>query len=205
MVIDINDCDLNEDYFHFTNKANVNSILTYGLKPRVGAASQMVGDSPNVSVSQGAKGIMGIINSYIYMFANTQIKNIPETYKKYFSDIKDFSSEELVGKTLASRAMIRKLKDEVYFRVIMDKSKLDNAVVGGLTEFDIKISESIDKGYLTLVGYNGTVIDAYQFVEYIYQKAKDVEIFRELNSDFFNMFEDEKITSLQSEEIGCSR
>ena len=113
MVIDINDCDLNEDYFHFTNKANVNSILIYGLKPRVGAASQMVGDSPNVSVSCGAKGIMGIINSYIYMFANTQIKNIPETYKKYFSDIKDFSSEELVGKTLASRAMIRKLKDEL--------------------------------------------------------------------------------------------
>ena len=70
MVIDIKECDLNNDYFHFSNKNNIYSILNNGLKPSIGVASKMVGDSPNVSVSKGAKGIIGIINSFIYMFSN---------------------------------------------------------------------------------------------------------------------------------------
>lgn len=42
MNIDINSVDLNEDYFHFTNIKNVESILNEGLKPMVGAASKMI-------------------------------------------------------------------------------------------------------------------------------------------------------------------
>lgn len=61
MLVDINDCDLNNDFFHFTNRKNVNSILKIGLIPQVGIASKLVNDSPNVSISKGGKGIMGII------------------------------------------------------------------------------------------------------------------------------------------------
>ena len=51
MTIDIEKCDINNDYFHFTNKANVNSILNNGLIPTIGVASRLVNDRENVSVS----------------------------------------------------------------------------------------------------------------------------------------------------------
>ena len=68
MVIKIQDCDINNDYFHFTNKSNIDGILNKGLIPNIGVASKLVNDRANVSVSKGGKGIMGIINSFIYKF-----------------------------------------------------------------------------------------------------------------------------------------
>ncbi|MBR3249288.1 MAG: hypothetical protein IKF83_01145 [Clostridia bacterium] len=78
-----------------------------------------------VSVSKGRKGIMGILNSFIYKFANElRISEIPEEYEKYFSEIQDFSSNDSIDKDTACRAMISKLKDEVYFRVRLDEEQL---------------------------------------------------------------------------------
>lgn len=128
MTIDIKDCDLNNDYFHFTNRANVDSILNNGLIPSIGTASQLVDDRENVSVSKGGKGIMGIINSFVYQFTNKmKISEIPEEYKKYFLEISDFKSDDLVNKDVACKAMSRKLKDEVYFRVKLDEGQLEKA------------------------------------------------------------------------------
>lgn len=189
MLIDINNCDLNNDYFHFSNKNNIQGILNDGLKPTLGPASKMVGDEPNVSVSMGARGIMGIINSFIFMFSNTTIENIPEEYKKYYHEISDFSSSELVDRDLACKAMTRKLKDEVYFRVRLDESHLNKAQVGGLTGFDIKMPVAIDKTNIDLVSENGKVLSAYDVSLSIYNKVKDNDIFREFNEDFFYMFE----------------
>ena len=82
MTINIKDCDINNDYFHFTNKANVNGILNEGLIPKIGVASKLVNDRENVSVSKGGKGIMGIINSFIYKFyQEMKISDIPDEYK----------------------------------------------------------------------------------------------------------------------------
>ena len=111
MIIDIKDCDLNNDYYHFTNVSNVQSIINAGLIPSVGVASKMIFDRPNVSCSKGGKGIIGIINSFIYMFSTMSISHIPNEFKKYFmDDITDFTSDTLVGLDIACRAMIRKLK-----------------------------------------------------------------------------------------------
>ena len=33
MIVDTKKCNLNNDYFHFTNKANATSILNNGLRP----------------------------------------------------------------------------------------------------------------------------------------------------------------------------
>lgn len=191
MVVDIKECDLNNDYFHFSNKNNVDSILNNGLIPSVGAASKMVGDNPSVSVSMGAKGVMGIINSFIFMFSNLPIKNIPEEYQKYYLEISDFNCEELVGKNLACKALSRKLKDEVYFKVGLEQSHLDKAQIGGLTSFDIKMPVAIDKSNIKLITENGRILNAYEFALSIYHKAKDIDIFRENHEDFFFMFESE--------------
>lgn len=164
----------------------------------------MVGDRPNVSISQGGKGIMGIINSFIHMFSVMSISQIPNEFRKYFTDdINDFTSDNPVGLDLSCRAVTRKLKDEVYFRVKLDESMLKNARIGGLTGFDINLPTAIDKSNLQLVTSSGGIITAYDFAQLIYKRVKGRKIFRKMNDDFFLMFEMEQSNmSLNDEEIG---
>ena len=78
----------------------------------------MLVNRSNVSISKGGKGIMGIINSFIYKFENEmKISEIPEEYRKYFTEITDFNQERTISRIIACNAMKRKLSDEVYFRV----------------------------------------------------------------------------------------
>ncbi len=191
MIVDIKKCDINNDYFHFTNRKNIDSILNNGLIPTVGAASKLVEDRPNVSVSKGGKGIMGIINSFIYKFSNElKISEIPEEYKKYFQEISDFTSDSMIGKELASKAMIRKLKDEVYFRVRLNKGQIEKANIGGLTGYDVNLPMMIDKANLDVItDSDDKVLTAYDVAKYVYERAKNIDVFRNMHADFFYMFE----------------
>lgn len=192
MMIDINKCDLNDDYFHFSNIKNIHNILNNGLIPLSGPASNMIKDRPNVSVSQGGKGIMGIINSFIYLFSTEiKISKIPEEYRKYFVEISDFNSNNLISREIVCRAIIRKLKDEVYFRVKLDESQLELARIGGgLTGYDVNLPVAIDKSNLSIItDSNNNVLSAYDVAKYVYEKAKNIDVFREEHEDFFYMFE----------------
>ena len=191
MIINIKSCDFNNDYFHFTNKANIDGILNNGLIPAIGVASRLVGDRENVSVSKGGKGIMGIINSFIYKFyQEMRISDIPQEYYKYFFEISNFESNDDISKEIACRAMIRKLKDEVYFRVGLDKEQLAKAKIGGLTGYDVNLPIKIDKSNLEIIGdSNNKVLSAYDVAKYVYEKAKNIDIFRKMHNDFFYMFE----------------
>jgi len=190
MTIDINDCDINKDYFHFTNKSNIDSILNNGLVPSVGAASKLVGDRANVSVSQGGKGIMGIINAFIFKFVGFKVSDIPEEYKKYFSEISDLESDTLISKEDACKAMSRKLKDEVYFRVELSEEELKQARIGGLTEYDINLPIKIDKSKINIItDSNNKVLSAYDVAKNVYERAKNIDVIRNRHGDFFYMFE----------------
>lgn len=186
MTVDIKNCDFNNDYFHFTNKANVNSILNNGLIPMQGTASKLVNDRENVSVSKGGKGIMGIINSFIYKFNNElRAVDIPEEYKKYFTEISNFNSNDFISLENCCKAMIRKLKDEVYFRIMISNEQLEKAKIGGLTGYDVNLPIKIDKANIEIItDSNNKVLSAYDVAEYIYEKAKDVDIFRKMHHDF---------------------
>lgn len=197
MYIDINECDLNNDYFHFSNRDNIKSIMENGLIPSRGTASEMVNDRENVSVSEGAKGIMGIINSFIFMFSNLKVNEIPISYRKYFLELTDYNTNELVGIELASSAVLRKLKEEVYFRISLDTDTLDKARIGGLTGFDINLPNKINKENIQLITNDGEVVSAYDFALYIYEKAKDIEIFREMNEGFFYMFDNTRENDIE--------
>lgn len=194
MTIDIKKCDLNNDYFHFTNKKNINGILNKGLIPSIGAASSLVGDRPNVSVSKGGKGIMGIINSFIYKFANEiSISEIPYEYRKYFTEITNFNSDEIISKDIVCKAMTRKLKDEVYFRVRLSEEQLKEAKIGGLTGYDVNLPFKIDSANLDIVtDSDNKVLSAYDVARHIYERTKNIDIFRNMHEDFFYMLEMEE-------------
>ena len=110
--------------------------------------------------------------------------------RKYFIEISDFESNDYISKEIACNGMIRKLKDEVYFRVNLNKEQLSDAKIGGLTGYDINLPMKIDKTQLEIItDENNKVLSAYDVALYIYKKAKDVEVFRKMHNDFFYMFE----------------
>lgn len=191
MIVDIKNCDINNDYFHFSNRKNVDSILNNGLRPSIGTASKLVGDASNVSVSKGGKGIIGIINSFIYKFSRElKTSEIPEEYRKYFLEISDFKSSNSISRDVACKAMTRKLKDEVYFRVQLDEDEIAKAQIGGLTGYDISLPMGIDKSKVDIItDSNETVLSAYDVARFVYERAKNIDVIRNMHEDFFYMFE----------------
>ena len=191
MIVDIKNCDINNDYFHFSNRKNVDSILNNGLRPSVGTASKLVGDASNVSVSKGGKGIIGIINSFIYKFSRElKTSEIPEEYRKYFLEISDFESSNSISRDVVCKAMTRKLKDEVYFRVQLDEDEIAQAQIGGLTGYDVSLPMEIDKSKVDIItDSNETVLSAYDVARFVYERAKNIDVIRNMHEDFFYMFE----------------
>lgn len=191
MIVDIKNCDINNDYFHFSNRKNVDSILNNGLRLSIGTASKLVGDASNVSVSKGGKGIIGIINSFIYKFSRElKTSEIPEEYRKYFLEISDFESSNSISRDVACKAMTRKLKDEVYFRVQLDEDEIAKAQIGGLTGYDISLPMGIDKSKVDIItDSNETVLSAYDVARFVYERAKNIDVIRNMHEDFFYMFE----------------
>ena len=203
MIVDIKNCDINNDYFHFSNRKNVDSILNNGLRLSVGTASKLVGDASNVSVSKGGKGIIGIINSFIYKFSRElKTSEIPEEYRKYFLEISDFESSNSISRDVACKAMTRKLKDEVYFRVQLDEDEIAQAQIGGLTGYDVSLPMEIDKSKVDIItDSNETVLSAYDVARFVYERAKNIDIIRNMHEDFFYMFEmREQDNSLESKD-----
>lgn len=191
MIVDIKNCDINNDYFHFSNRKNVDSILNNGLRLSVGTASKLVGDVSNVSVSKGGKGIIGIINSFIYKFSRElKTSEIPEEYRKYFLEISDFESSNSISRDVVCKAMTRKLKDEVYFRVQLDEDEIAQAQIGGLTGYDVSLPMGIDKSKVDIItDSNQTVLSAYDVARFVYERAKNIDVIRNMHEDFFYMFE----------------
>lgn len=188
--IKLGDVDLNEGYYHFTNASNVESILANGLEARIGTASKMVNDRPNVSISQGGKGVFGIVNSFIYVLSKKQINEIPEEFKKYFEDIIDFTSTEKVSRDSVCKAIINKLKDEVYIYIDLDEKYLENARIGGLSGFDINLPMGIEQSRLKVItDENGKILSSYDIVSYMFEKVKNNNVWREFNEDLFYMME----------------
>lgn len=193
--IKLSECDLNEGYYHFTNVKNIESILNNGLEARIGTASKMVNDRPNVSLSQGGKGVFGIINSFIHVLSKKKTNEIPEDFRKYFNDVKDFSSDEIISRDSVCNAIINKLKDEVYIYINLDEELLSDARIGGLSGYDINLPNGIDSSKLKLItDDDGNTLSSYDIVSYMYEKVKNNNIWKEFNQDLFYMMEFNKLS-----------
>lgn len=194
--INIEDIDLNNSYFHFTEKCNLESIEKQGLKAQVGDASKMVQDKPRVCLSKGGKGLLGIKNSFIYEFKNLRICDIPEGYRKYF-EIKDFTSTEMINAEVVYDALEKRFKDEVYLIVDAKEGEdfLSEEIHGLGSDFDIKGKENHDisaNKLSELVTPNGN--SAYDVIQYMYNRllAKNPgkeDLIRSMNSDLSEMME----------------
>lgn len=102
--------------------------------------------------------------------------------------------------------MKRKLDDEVYFRVIPTEKQLRNARISGMTGYDINLPEAISKDQIAIVtDSSNKVLTALDFAKFVFEKAKNIDIFREMHPAFFEMFEVEEEQNLQQEESDFER
>lgn len=116
-TVNIKDVDLNNSFFHFSKKDNLESIEREGLKAAIGGASKVnEEEEKRVYLSKGGKGIIGIKSAFIRKFKGLRVCDIPEDYRAYFK-ISDFSSTDQVSENAVYDAMEKKFKDEVYFLV----------------------------------------------------------------------------------------
>ena len=210
--INIEEADLNNGYFHFTERDRLSSIEKQGLKAQIGDASKMVQDKARVCLSKGAKGILGIKNSFIYEFKQLRICDIPEGYRKYF-DIEDFSSTEIVHDNKVYKKIEKRFKDEVYLVVDAHEGEdfLTEETYGFGAEFDIKGKENhdIEASKLSkLETKNGDT--AFDVINYIYNRLLEKnpgkeDIIKEMNYDLAEMLEYTKTRerkSISPEKIG---
>lgn len=194
--INIEDIDINNSYFHFTEKSNLSSIEEQGLKAQVGDASKMVNDRPRVCLSKGGKGLLGIKNSFIYEFKKLKICHIPEGYRKYFS-IKDFSSNEIIETTAVYDALEKRFKDEIYLLVDAQEGEdfLSEEIHGFGSPFDIKGKENHDinvEKLSKLITPNGN--STFDVIQYIYNRLLEKnpgkeDLIRSMNADLSEMLQ----------------
>lgn len=207
-TVDINNIDLNQSFFHFTTKDNLERVAQEGLKAKIGGASQMKDEQkPRVYMSKGGKGVLGIKNSFIHEFKKLRICDIPEEYRKYF-DIKDYSSTEQVRENDVYSAMEKRFKDEIYFKVdaiegedfiaedfLPEELKNEAKSSNNLRDIKGKENNDIETEKLSLITTDkGNT--AFDIVEYLYgrllENAKNTgkeDIVRWANSDLDGMFE----------------
>lgn len=214
--VNISDIDLNNSYFHFTCKDNLEQIISEGLKAKIGDASKMKSEEQSrVYMSKGGKGVLGIKNSFIHEFKKLRICDIPMEYRKYF-DVVDYSKTEKVNEEDVYNAMEKRFKDEIYFKVdakegedFLIEDQYNNVFAEDFSRESLrkifeenpqrdvkgKANHDIDAKKMFLIKTNkGNT--AFDIVEYLYnklienakQKGKE-DVVRLNNSDLDGMFE----------------
>ena len=179
-TIKLSECDVNKKYFHFTNEKNIWGILNFWLQPKIWPASKLVNDVPNVSISEGERGMFGIIDSFIIQFSEMQINKIPEEFKIYFTDINNFSSKKILSKASVYNAICNKLKEDVYIYIdtnpkdqIFQGAKL-NSWMSGFCLFDIWVHYSIEPSKLRVIAdENGHILSSYDVILHLFEKAQN--------------------------------
>ena len=152
-----------------------------------------------IYLSKGAKGVLGIKNSFIYEFKRLKICEIPNEYRKYFN-IKDYKSIKIVSPEDVYNSMIKRLKDEIYLKVDAREGEdfLTEDKYGLVSEYDIKGKENhninVKKLSLVVTKYGDTALDV---IEYIYNRLlsnnpEHTELIKEMNEELDKMFEYKK-------------
>lgn len=93
-ILDINEIDVDNSYFHFTLEDNLESITKNGLIPVIGNNAANLERTPKIFFSVGASGTLQIIDAWIRwrLFKNIKKNNLYD-YKNEFITGKGLTSE----------------------------------------------------------------------------------------------------------------
>ena len=203
-IINIKEIDLNNSFFHFTCKDNLESIKKEGLKAKIGDASKLkTEEDQRVYMSKGGKGILSIKNSFIYEFKCLRVCDIPMEYRKYFN-IKDYSKKDFLEDNEVYEAMEKRFKDEIYLKVDAVEGEdftLERNIPNNINKLnDIKdlkgkVNHDIIPQKLSII-ITDKGNTALEVIEYLYNrllenasKTGKADIVKMFNSDLDGLFE----------------
>lgn len=171
---DISQIDINNTFFHYTNKNNLNNIIKNGLEPRIGANSLYVEKSKKVFFSQGENGILTIMDVWLrWLTSKSGISNqiywLGTLYMKMPLCIKAIPNC-IVNKSLKSKNKRIKVFKQM-------RNILDNSIF-----LILDLEENVDFGYDDIDEVKDTYYES--FLKLLYPSDSNI---KDKKMEYWNM------------------
>lgn len=164
-IKDISQINMNETFFHYTNKDNLNTIIKSGLEPRIGENSLYVEKSKKVFFSQGVNGILTLMDVWLrWLTSKCGISN--QIY--YLGTI--YMKMPLCIKSIPNYVVRRFLKNRNKRVKVFNQFKniLDNSVF-----LTLNLEEDVDFSYDDIDEVKDTYYES--FLKLLYPSASDIK------------------------------
>lgn len=173
-IKDISQIDMNNTFFHYTNKNNLNSIIKNGLEPRIGKNSLYVEKSKKVFFSKGENGILTLVDVWLRWLTskygiNNQIYCFGTLYMRMPFCIKGIPNY-VVGKSLKNKNKRIKVFNQL-------KNILDNSVF-----LILDLEENLDFSYNDIDEVKDTYYES--FLKLLYPSTSDI---KDKKMEYWNM------------------
>ena len=173
-IKDISQLNMNNTFFHYTDKNNLNTIIKNGLEPRIGKNSLYVEKSKKVFFSQGGNGILTLMNVWLRWLTsksgiNNQIYCLGTFYMRMPLCIKSIPNY-VVSKSLKNTNKRIKVFNQL-------KNILDNSVF-----LILYLKENVDFSYNDIDEVKDTYYES--FLKLLYPNTSDI---KDKKMEYWNM------------------
>lgn len=171
---DISQIDIDNTFFHYTNKNNLNTIIKNGLEPRIGKNSLYVEKSKKVFFAQGENGILTIMDVWLRWLTSkagisNQIYCLGTFYMRMPLCIKSIPNY-VVNKSLKNKQKRIKVFNQM-------KNILDNSIF-----LILDIEENVDFSYNDIDEVKDTYYES--FLKLLYPSTSDI---KDKKMEYWNM------------------
>ena len=171
---DISKIDMSNNFFHYTNKNNLDSIIKNGLQPRIGKNSLYVEKSKKVFFVQGENGILTIMDVWLKWLTsksgiNNQIYCLGTLYMRMPLCIKS------IPNYVVSRSLKNKNKRIKVFKQM--KNILDDSVF-----LILDLKENVDFSYNDIDEVKNTYYES--FLRLLYPDTSNI---KDKKIEYWNM------------------
>lgn len=173
-IKDISQLNMNNTFFHYTDKNNLNTIIKNGLEPRIGKNSLYVEKSKKVFFSQGGNGILTLMDVWLRWLTskfgiNNQIYCLGTFYMRMPLCIKGIPNY-VVSKSLKNKNKRIKVFNQL-------KNILDNSVF-----LILDLEENVDFSYNDIDEVKDTYYES--FLKLLYPSTSDI---KDKKMEYWNM------------------
>ena len=173
-IKDISQINMNNTFFHYTNKNNLNTIIKNGLEPRIGENSLYVEKSKKVFFSKGEKGVLTLMDVWLRWLTskcgiNNQIYCLGTIYMRMPLCIKGIPNY-VVRKSLQNKNKRIKVFNQL-------KNILDNSVF-----LILNLEDNVDFSYNDIDEVKGTYYES--FLRLLYPSESNI---KDKKMEYWNM------------------
>ena len=164
-IKDISKMNMNNTFFHYTDKNNLNTIRKNGLEPRIGKNSLYVEKSKKVFFSKGEKGVLTLMDVWLrWLTAKCGVNNLIYCLGTFYMRM------PLCIKCIPNYVVRKSLKNTNKHVKVFNQLKkvLDNSVF-----LVLDLEENVDFSYNDIDEVKDTYYES--FLKLLYPSASDIK------------------------------